>query len=327
MPATARPEKAEQTDPPRGWVTARPCPVCSKRGWCSVTIDGQVACCRRKEDGCYAAREDTNSTPYFLHRVENGRAQDWTEYRTAAAGRAPDRVVHNVYVSLLEALELEPRHRDQLLGRGLTDQEITDRGYRTLPRGGRRQLAEAVLAKLAGLPLIKAITRDQLLKTPGFYMDAGGQLSVAGPAGLLIPLCPGGRRCTAIKVRVDDPGPGPKYLYLSSTKYGGPGPGAPLHFPPRQWYRGEAVRLVEGELKADVATARTVVLSIGLPGCAAWRAGLAACQQWLCPTVRLAFDMDCLTNSVVAGNLLAAARAVQAAEALGGAHWTPRARA
>ena len=53
---------------------------------------------------------------------------------------------------------------------------------------------------------------------------------------------------------------GPKYSYLSSTKYGGPGPGTPPHFPLGITAPVEILRLTEGPLKADIAYVRS-----GLP--------------------------------------------------------------
>jgi hypothetical protein len=268
--------------------------------------------CRRVEAGSFASREDTNSVPFYLHHVEGGRALDWSEYRSASEGRAGPEVLNNVYLCLLDALELEPRHRDQLLKRGLTAEEVEQRCYRTLPPAGHRKIAEAVLDKVARLFVLPPITRDKVLKVPGFTTTDGDRLTVVPTAGLLIPLADSKQRIVGIKVRLDRPGRGGKYLYLSSARYGGPGPGAVLHYPPPEWHRGyEDVRITEGELKADVATARTRVKTFGVNGCSGWRMALAVCDHPLVETVRLAFDSDAVKNPTVARNLLAAARAVR----------------
>jgi hypothetical protein len=63
-------------------------------------------------------------------------------------------------------------------------------------------------------------------------------------------------RIAAVKVRSDNPGDGLRYSYLSSAKYSGPGPGAPIHVPLGVQAPAERVRLTEGELKADVPSCR-----------------------------------------------------------------------
>jgi hypothetical protein len=169
-----------------------------------------------------------------------------------------------------------------------------------------------VLDKVARLFVLPPITRDKVLKVPGFTTTDGDRLTVVPTAGLLIPLTDSRQRIVAIKVRLDRPGRGGKYLYLSSTGHGGPGPGSPLHYPPPHWHRGfEDVRITEGELKADVATARTGIKTFGVPGCSSWRMALAVCEHPMIETVRLAFDSDANKNPVVGKALLDCARAVR----------------
>ena len=73
-------------------------------------------------------------------------------------------------------------------------------------------------------------------------------VSLAGPAGLLIPVRDVRRLIVALKVRVDEPIGGTKYPYVSSKGYGGPGPGSPVHVP---LFSGDTttVRMTEGELR------------------------------------------------------------------------------
>src|SRR5262249_40778399 len=97
----------------------------------------------------------------------------------------------------------------------------------------------------------KQKVRDILLMVPGFIEEGDDKvLSFAGAHGLLIPCRNLHRDIVGLKVRVDEPGDGPKYLYVSSRKYGGPSPGAIVHFPldfkDLSWWD---VRLTEGELK------------------------------------------------------------------------------
>src|SRR5439155_10944889 len=94
----------------------------------------------------------------------------------------------------------------------------------------------------------------------------------------------------------------------------GAGPGAPVHVP--RWDSDTSrVRITEGELKADVATALSGVLTISAPGVSAWRGALPVLRHLAPTSVLLAFDADAVSNPHVA-------RAAQAtAEALATQGW------
>ncbi len=92
----------------------------------------------------------------------------------------------------------------------------------------------------------------------------------------------------ALKVRRDDDsGEHPRYLYVSSIGHSGPGPEAPVHVP--RWDGDTArLRLTEGELKADVATALSGMLTVSVPGVSAWRGALPVLRHLAPETVILA---------------------------------------
>src|SRR5262249_36053852 len=140
--------------------------------------------------------------------------------------------------------------------------------YRTLPGPGRPPIARELRERFG----------NQLARVPGFVVKegkAGRYLTIRGPAGLIIPCRDGAGRIVALKVRRDDAGQGgPRYVYISSAGHGGPGPGAPAHFPAGTPEAAEVVRLTEGELKADVLWARTGLPTISVPGAGSWRPGL-----------------------------------------------------
>src|SRR5262249_27324221 len=155
--------------------------------------------------------------------------------------RAGDDLLHRAYSALLSPLVLSPAHREALRPRALNDVEIDRRGYRTLPVQGRARLARDLRAQLG----------DALLSVPGFGVrpGEGGRpyVTVAGAAGLLVPVRDAAGRIVALLVRRDGDGDGRgKYLYLSSTKHGGPGPGAPPHVPLGITAPCETARLTEG---------------------------------------------------------------------------------
>src|SRR5262249_50824438 len=151
-------------------------------------------------------------------------------------------------------------------GRGLPDPEIDRRDYRTLPAQGRARIVRELRERFG----------DAVLRVPGIVTrerDGRRYLTLAGPAGLVIPVRDAAGRVAALLVRRQADGPG-KYMWLSSRKDGGPGPGAPAHVPIGAAGPAEVVRVTEGALKADVAHALSGVPTIGLPGVSTWRPAL-----------------------------------------------------
>jgi hypothetical protein len=206
-----------------------------------------------------------------------------------------------IYRGLLSALPLSSAHRQALRQRGLADNEILRRHYRTLPLDGRAALAKRIVDWWGA---------DVCVQVPGFYVverDGRRWWSLAGAAGLLIPVRNLDGHIVALKARADIPGDGPKYSTVSSTKYGGPGPGAQVHVPLYEGTRGTTVRLTEGELKADVATVLSGLLTISIPGVAMWRQVLPVLQGLQASQILLAFDADWRTNPHVAQALKQAA--------------------
>jgi single-stranded DNA-binding protein len=196
-----------------------------------------------------------------------------------------------VYRALLSALELSPEHREHLLSpvRGMTPEQV-DRGmYRTLPEGGRAELGERVARVVdpAGVP--------------GFWR-LGGRWRVAGPAGLVVPVRDVRGRVVGLQVRRDDPGGGPRYMWLSSAGRPGGTPARALchvAWPPglpclRVW-------VTEGPLKADIASGLLGEPVVAVPGVNTWKScGLLEALQEMCPDeVVLAYDADAETNPFV----------------------------
>jgi hypothetical protein len=162
---------------------------------------------------------------------------------------------------------------------------------------------------------------------PGFFMaERNGRhwWTLAGAAGLLIPVRNLDGHIVVLKVRADHPGNGSKYTTISSAKYGGPSPGAQVHVPLHDGLRGEIVRLSEGELKADVATALSGILTVSIPGVAMWRKALAVFEAMQPQQILLAFDADWRTNLHVAQALgQAVAALVGAGYAVAIESWEP----
>lgn len=283
----------------RHWKTVSrqcPCDVCGKPDWCAVHANGAWALCRRVDNGTGLRKVDKAGGAYWLYRLD-GHAicrQPLIELPSPPLVLCADPLtLDRVYRALLGRLPLSPTHRQALRQRGLADVEILRRRYRTLAITGRARLAKR---------LVDLWGADVCAQVPGFYVaERNGQRwwSLAGAAGLLIPVRAVDGHIVALKVRADAPGQGHKYTYLSSAKHDGPGPGAPIHVPLHAPSPVVPVRLTEGELKADVATALSGVLTIAVPGVSVWRQALPVLQSLQAQQVLLAFDADWRTNPML----------------------------
>lgn len=297
----------------KGWVRVRqgsPCPICNSPDWCSVTADGAVAKCMRSEGGSYCTKLDRNGAPSHLHRLD-GRTARGTPAVESPTGLPPARAdpdtLHEIYSAILAGLPLHQRHRNNLSQRGLPDDRIDEGGYGTLPQQGRSRLV-AGLAERFG---------ERLVRVPGIVLregNSGRYRTLAGPVGLLIPVRDRVGHIVALKVRRDTADDHTRrYVYLSSADQGGAGSGSPLHVPLGTPENCENVRLVEGELKADICWAITGRPTLSVPGVTNWRPALSELQALGAKTVCLTFDADARENRNVAKALEACAGALVAA--------------
>jgi hypothetical protein len=203
-----------------------------------------------------------------------------TRPRAASLGtQAADPDIRDrVYRDFLGRLLLTEKDRDDLRARGLTDEAIERAGYRSLscPEGPR---AASELHKVYG---------EGLLGVPGFIPDnlLGAQINKPR-RGLVIPVRDVAGRIQAILVRTgDETG---KYKWLSSPQATS---GTPCHVP---LFKGESpvVRITEGPLKADVATAlaKEGIPCIGVSGLT-WEPAPDVVRELKPTKVRIAFDAD-----------------------------------
>lgn len=289
-------------------VSARtPCSICGHASWCSVNWDGSVRICRRMDDGTGKRKVDKAGGEYWVYQEsdlfsDSGTRRPPPPPPEPEPPRASEAGLYRAYREILIRLPLEDLHLEKLRARGLPDREIEARKYRTYPPRGRGFIASEVARELGA---------DACAQVPGFYRERqrGREYwGLAGPPGLLIPVRSPSGMIIALKIRVDEPMPeGPKYLYLSSTKHGGPGPGAQVHVP-LGVKPAEVIRLTEGELKADIATVLSGIGTISIPGVSNWRLALPVMHQLQAKRVRLAFDADSGKNPVVARALAETAK-------------------
>jgi hypothetical protein len=286
---------------------ANPCPICDKPDWCSISADGTLAACRRVADAAWKTKTDKAGGTIHFHRLDSAGPAPAVPLALPGS-RSPERAdantMHRIYGALLTALPLSAAHRDGLRRRGLDDPEIDRRGYRTLPPRGRARIVRELVERFT----------DSMLRVPGIVTreHAGrSYLTLAGPAGLLVPVRAAVGLVVALLVRREGEGSG-KYVWVSSAKDGGPGPGAPPHVPLGLTAPADVVRITEGAIKADVAAALSGLPTIGLPGASTWRPALPVLRQLGARAVRLALDADARQKRPVARALAALTQALAA---------------
>ena len=149
-----------------------------------------------------------------------------------------------IYTDMLHLLTLSDRHRENLIGRGLSEERIEQNEYRSMPEtdAGRRLLAS----------LLRGCGHD-LQGIPGFRTRYG-EWTIAGPSGFLIPVRNKDGLIQGLKIRLDDEAdPDRKYRWLSSR-------GMPNGTRSYSWIHvtgntaSKRAYLTEGPLKGDVAS-------------------------------------------------------------------------
>lgn len=199
------------------------------------------------------------------------------------------------YCSLLQQLPLEGSHRENLLRRGLTDNEIDSGGYGSINFANRNQALTQLRSEFSDA---------ELLSVPGFVGGDDGEITMAGPAqGLVVPVNDVQGRIIALKVRLDVVQEN-RGKYCSISGGGGESCGIPTHVPLGIQGPISEVRVTEGELKADAATVLSGIPTIGIPGVGNWHPVLSVLHELGAETVRVAFDADHATKPHVAQQLV-----------------------
>ncbi len=291
---------------------ADPCPICEKPDWCRRSPDGAKVACRRESRTESKTKRYQDGSEAYVHTLRDNKPQRKTSMTTQKPQSQKSVRCNNDqsaminrdagYRKLLSELSLSPYHRQDLKRRGLTDQQIDVGLYKTLPKAGRGAAVKKVALELG----------QDFEAVPGFFMSERGP-NIAAPAGLLVPVRDIAGRIVALKVRVDKvSADDPRYLYLSSVNHGGPGPGSPSHIPAGVCGPVALVRITEGELKSDVATALSGVPTISFPGVASWRTVVPDLTELKTKTVLVAFDADADGNKHVAKALRDCCRELKA---------------
>ena len=193
---------------------------------------------------------------------------------------------HETYAALLGKLSLASDHRENLLSRGLTDEQIRTFGYKTMPVVGFSALAKQLQAEgyyLGGVP--------------GFYHTKEGAWTfVQERRGILIPARDQDGKIQGLQIRLDKIKKG-KFRWISSIgKQDGCKAEGWTHMigDPKP-----TVLLTEGPLKADVIhyiTGQTVIAVPGVNSLKHLKETLEYLQSQGTTKVMTCFDMDYLKN-------------------------------
>lgn len=274
----------------------RPCENCGKSKFCSRTKDERTMICRFKPIPGGKKRTDRLGEYYVLSRpMRSSVPYQYSSPQPASIERASSVDLNRVYSKLLGMLDLDEVHMKDCERRGLTKQQVVERRFKSLPFKSRIHLYKE-LERLFGIELLKTV--------PGIIFK-DNRWTLGGAAGMIIPVRNVSGEIIALLVKSDKPVDGNKYLWLSSAKYKGPGPGAPPHIPVQLvGGEGSVVHIVEGVLKAEIFTALSREPSIGISGVGNWKPAIEILQQFKVEKVILAIDGDAADNVRVAQPLL-----------------------
>ncbi len=213
------------------------------------------------------------------------------------------------YNALLSKLTLADDHCTNLLGRGLTQEDIVQCVYRTTPVLGFRTIARQLLSEghcLAGVP--------------GFYRDKEGEWCfVHQKRGILIPVRDPDGYIQGLQLRLDDSqrfthkdnrkGRKFRWVATSDAKFiDGCGAEAWIHVAGDLSTAGDSVLLIEGPMKGEIVhrlTGQTVIAVPGVNSLGKLVELLPRLEAMGIRHVMTAFDMDYLTNHHVQAGLLA----------------------
>lgn len=295
------------------------CPFCykenpSKKGKCQIRLDANVFNCPRCSTGggmlkLYSlitgkSEKEANQDmrDYIMnpkHSVK--RERDIVLYQKAVSNTpslmklAPKSALDKTYRALLSLCELRSEHKQNLLKRGLSEEQIAHYGFKSVPwEYDRVRIIDDLLNQGC---ILKGV--------PGFYKDKGlWQLTVSYKnRGYFVPMFNIKGQCLGLQIRLDSPTRNTKYIWFSSSRYDYGC--ARSSIPTFSNYRniGKSVCLTEGGLKAYVAHFYSGVTFIGIPGVTQYKMLPLLFTQLKKRGVRTVcdcFDMDYRDNPNVA---------------------------
>ncbi len=199
---------------------------------------------------------------------------------------SPLHIRHDVYYDLLKLLELNSKHREALLSRGLSQERIERNMYRSVPADDVYDILQ-ILTSLYDLTGI-----------PGFYTKDGRRRMYI-KSGFFIPVCTPEGYIQGLQIRLDGEDRR-KYRWFSSRYEENGTRAVPwVHITGNR--DSKTAVLTEGALKADVASSLSKdALFVAVPGINCLGGLPGALKTLNITKVIEAFDMDKLDNPRVA---------------------------
>lgn len=195
-----------------------------------------------------------------------------------------------IYNEFLSKLSLNSTHYNDLIRRGLRDEDIVSGGYKSVPAPTE--------AKNIIKEMLSTHSLQEFIGVPGFYLNDNGEVTLSKlNDGYFIPCKNTAGQIEGMQIRFSNPSSGPKYKWLSSVSMKkGAGAYAWSHF---VGYPANIVYLTEGILKANIINRFLDMPVIGMPGVNALKHLddiLIYLKSVGVETIVPAFDMDMFTN-------------------------------
>lgn len=270
----------------------RPCKGCGHTHGCRESQDGNYLCWRvpsRWQRGAGWWHPGAESSQEWLPALAAPVVARAEQLADAA-------LLHRIYQDLLELCPLSGAHRKHLFNEGWTADEVSQIRAGSLPdqREARRAIAQEMWTRFGVL----------LQQAPGFLVKEGAHrrwAEICAGGGMLFACSGWDGLITRLRVRPDQvKAGGPKYVWFSSSRYGGPGTGAPAAFyRPSDMEAPRRLLITEGEKKAHLAVSRLAqqgfaVIGVSLAGVGNYAELLPVLEQQRSEIdeVVIAFDQD-----------------------------------
>ena len=228
--------------------------MCGSGSYCLRYPTGWTLCYRVESP---RPKIDRRGVPGWLHAPDAERPLPRWIPPSEPQERLPSEQLAVCNRFLLGQFTLTARHRAHLQkDRGLPDSAIDTYSFRSIP--------EPAFADVIARQVAERFPEDWQ-RIPGLVLRAGKPRLVCGSAeGLLIPARDLDGRIDGFRLRLDSPGNGGKYRWLSGA--GGPSSGSHPSWWPAPSPQTQ-LRICEGELKAAVLAQRLGFPCIAAPGC------------------------------------------------------------
>ncbi len=212
--------------------------------------------------------------------------------------KADEITLHHTYSNFLATLTLSKKHKEKLTNRGLSDDDITKLGYKSITTTSISNITTLLLE------------RGCILKNvPGFYTDKyrNWQLNFSSNCnGILIPIMSINNHIQGFQIRLDNPYKNTKYIWFSSSSIkgipldGGTSSGSPIHFVGS--FNDNVVYVTEGALKGDIANTlsnKSFLCVAGVNQYNQLESALSTLKEKGITTIVESYDMDKYTNENV----------------------------